>query len=96
MNADGSDRAQVRIRGENRMFEVTRPPAGDRAIEELKVHRRRAQAEAYFAYEAWSRAPKGDVSYASYRAAQDRADAAQDQLASAHRSKGDTAAAAAA
>jgi hypothetical protein len=38
-----------------------------------------ARAEANLAYEAWCRSP-GTVAYAVYRAAEDRADAAQDAL----------------
>jgi hypothetical protein len=41
---------------------------------------RDAQVEAARAYAAWCRAPGAD-GYAAYRAAQDRADAAQDALA---------------
>jgi hypothetical protein len=47
---------------------------------ELQYVRVEAQAEAQLAYEAWCRSP-GRGGYAVYRAAQDRADAAQDQLA---------------
>ena len=47
---------------------------------ELTYVRREAQAEADLAYEAWCRLPGRD-GYAVYRAAQDRADAAQDELA---------------
>lgn len=47
---------------------------------ELDYVRREAQAEADFADEAWCPLPGAD-GYAVYRAAQDRADAAQDQLA---------------
>jgi hypothetical protein len=43
---------------------------------------RDAQAEARLAYAAWCRRPGADA-YAVYRGAQDRADAAQDALASA-------------
>ena len=39
-----------------------------------------AQVEAELAYEAWCREP-GREAYVTYRAAQDRADAAQDALA---------------
>jgi hypothetical protein len=49
-------------------------------FEELSFVRREAQAEADLAYEAWRSSPCLDA-YAVYRAAQDRADAAQDQLA---------------
>jgi hypothetical protein len=47
---------------------------------ELQYARREAQAEADLAYEAWSELAGRD-GYAVYRAAQDRADAAQDELA---------------
>jgi hypothetical protein len=47
---------------------------------ELQYVRREAQAEAELAYAAWSELAGRD-GYAVYRAAQDRADAAQDQLA---------------
>jgi hypothetical protein len=49
-------------------------------IYELEYVWREAQAEANLAYEAWSELPRRD-GYAVYRAAQDRADAAQDDLA---------------
>jgi len=47
---------------------------------ELEYARREAQAEATLAYDAWSER-KGADAYTVYRAAQDRADAAQDALA---------------
>jgi hypothetical protein len=47
---------------------------------ELDYARREAQAEADVAYSAWCALPNRD-GYAVYRAAQDRADAAQDDLA---------------
>lgn len=49
-------------------------------FDELSYVRRHAQAEAELAYKAWGRSP-GAEAYAVYRAAQDRADAAQDALA---------------
>ena len=49
-------------------------------FEELSFVRREAQAEANLAYEAWRSDVSSDA-YAAYRAAQDRADVAQDQLA---------------
>jgi len=49
-------------------------------LEELRFVRREAQAEANMAYEDWGASPCGER-YAVFRAAQDRADAAQDQLA---------------
>ena len=57
------------------------PSSADYALlEELRFVRREAQAEADLAYGDWVTWPCGDR-YAVYRAAQDRADAAQDQLA---------------
>jgi hypothetical protein len=47
---------------------------------ELRYVRRAAQADAERAYDAWRQHPRG-ATYAAYRAAQDRADAAQDHLA---------------
>ena len=59
-----------------------RPSAHDFAmLEELSFVRREAQAEADLAYQDWLRLRSRDA-YAVYRAAQDRADAAQDDLAS--------------
>jgi hypothetical protein len=49
-------------------------------LEELNFVRREAQAEANLAYEDW-RSLRSRDAYAVYRAAQDRADAAQDDLA---------------
>jgi hypothetical protein len=49
-------------------------------FEELNFVWREAQAEANLAYEAWRRSPCLEA-YAVYRAAQDQADAAQDDLA---------------
>jgi hypothetical protein len=49
-------------------------------LEELSFVRREAQAEAKLAYEDWRDQPNRDT-YVVYRAAQDRADSAQDELA---------------
>jgi acyl-CoA reductase-like NAD-dependent aldehyde dehydrogenase len=58
-----------------------RPSVADYALlEELSFVRREAQAEANLAYADWRVLPSHER-YAVYRAAQDRADAAQDQLA---------------
>lgn len=58
-----------------------RPSVADYALlEELSFVRREAQAEANIAYGDWRELPNRER-YAVYRAAQDRADAAQDQLA---------------
>jgi hypothetical protein len=58
-----------------------RPSVADYALlEELRFVRREAQAEANLAYDYWGASPCRER-YAVYRAAQDRADAAQDQLA---------------
>jgi hypothetical protein len=50
--------------------------------DELAYARRTAHDEAVAAYEAWRESP-GRTAYAVYRAAQDRADQAQDVLATA-------------
>ena len=64
-----------------RTLERGRLPTRDLALlEELSFVRREAQAEATLAYEDW-RCLRSRDAYAVYRAAQDRADAAQDDLA---------------
>jgi hypothetical protein len=60
-------------------------------LEELSFVRREAQAEADEAYEDWKLLSSPDA-YAVYRAAQDRADAAQDDLAQLVGQLGDVAA----
>jgi hypothetical protein len=52
---------------------------GSRELDELEVVWRAARAEANLAYAAWGAQPGSDA-YAAYRAAEDRADAAQDAL----------------
>ena len=74
-------RMRLRIGGEKREFLIVRSSARDYTLlEELSCARRAAQAEADLAYRRWTRAPT-EERYVAYRAAQDRADAAQDQLA---------------
>jgi hypothetical protein len=51
-------------------------------LEEVFVLWSAARAEANLAYDAWCEAP-GSVAYAVYRAAEDRADAAEADLATA-------------
>ena len=81
MSQSDSNRTLLRFPDEQREFSVTRPSMHDVAmLEELSFVRREAQAEATIAYEEWRLWP-GDEGYAVYRAAQDRADAAQDELA---------------
>jgi len=81
MSQSSSDRTLLRFPGEQREFSVTRPSTHDLAmLEELSFVRREAQAEATVAYKEWRLWPGGET-YAVYRAAQDRADAAQDELA---------------
>jgi hypothetical protein len=81
MSQGDGNRALMRFPGEQREFWVTRPSAREYAlIEELSFVRREAQAEANVAYDEWRDQPSGER-YAVYRAAQDRADAAQDELA---------------
>jgi hypothetical protein len=55
---------------------------GPRAVVELQTVWSAARAEANLAYDAW-RATGGGRAYATYRAAEDRADAAEDALAAA-------------
>src|SRR5437763_15359161 len=79
MRRKQADRAVLTVAGEQYEFELA--CAYDSAIlEELSFVRREAQAEADFAYEGWRSRPCVDA-YAVYRAAQDRADGAQDDLA---------------
>lgn len=67
--------------GPGRTLARGRPSAHDLAMrEELSFVRREAQAEADVAYEDW-RSLRSSDAYAVFRAAQDRADAAQDDLA---------------
>lgn len=81
MSKQQSNRMRLRLGGEKRDFVVTPPTAHDYAMfEELSFARREAQAEANLAYATWTSQP-GEIGYTVYRAAQDRADAAQDQLA---------------
>jgi hypothetical protein len=82
MEREQGDRAVLSLRGESYEFALMQPPARAYAIlEELSFVRREAQAEADLAYEDWRHQPCR-TAYAVYRAAQDRADAAQDDLAS--------------
>ncbi len=68
-------------RGAEALVTDPRPSLRDYALlEEYSFVRREAQAEADLAYEQWHLQLCRD-SYAIYRAAQDRADAAQDALA---------------
>jgi hypothetical protein len=81
MSEQDGNRKLLRFPGEKREFSVTRPSAHDYAmLEELSFVRREAQAEANAAYDDW-RLGHDDEAYTVYRAAQDRADAAQDELA---------------
>jgi acyl-CoA reductase-like NAD-dependent aldehyde dehydrogenase len=69
------------VRGQQYEFTVVQPSVHEHAmLEELSFVRREAQAEADTAYHSWLELPCRDA-YAVYRAAQDRADAAQDDLA---------------
>jgi hypothetical protein len=81
MSRQETGRTLLRFPGEQRELAVARPTTYDYAIlEELRFVRREAQREANAAYEDWRLRP-GDDAYIVYRAAADRADAAQDQLA---------------
>lgn len=75
-------RAELDLVGEKHDFALTHPSLRDRALlEELSFVRREAQAEANLAYCDWQGMPCRDR-WAVFVAAQDRADAAQDALAS--------------
>jgi hypothetical protein len=75
------DGASVTVCGRDRMLASDRPSAHNFAmLEEFSFVRREAQAEANLAYEDW-RCLRSRDAYGVYRAAQDRADAAQDDLA---------------
>jgi hypothetical protein len=63
--------------------ELVRDDDGLWVLEELSYMWREAQREASLAYCHWRRL-RDRVAYASYRAAQDRADAAQDALGARH------------
>jgi hypothetical protein len=82
MSENPTKRVLVHVAGEQHSLETTVPSAYDYAmLEELSFIRREAQAEADQAYGDWRDSSSGET-YTVYRAAQDRADAAQDQLAS--------------
>jgi hypothetical protein len=75
-------RAELNVAGERREFALAEPSMHDYALlEELSFVRREAQAEANQAYADWQGRPSRDR-WVVYTAAQDRADAAQDALAS--------------
>lgn len=81
MNQDHRERATLSLRGESYEFALVGSQTRAYALlEELAFVRREAQAEANLAYEDW-RSELARNRYAVYRAAQDRADAAQDALA---------------
>jgi hypothetical protein len=81
MSEQDGNRRLLRFPGENREFSVARPTTREYAmLEELSFVRREAQAEANAAYDDWRLEHSGET-YTVYRAAQDRADAAQDELA---------------
>jgi hypothetical protein len=74
-------RAQLDVAGETREFALTHPSVHDYALlEELSFIRREAQVEANLAYADWRGLPCPER-WTVYIAAQDRADAAQDALA---------------
>ena len=75
-------RAQLDMAGASCDFALSHPSLRDRALlEELSFVRREAQAEANVAYSDWRGKPCRDR-WTVFVAAQDRADAAQDALAS--------------
>lgn len=81
MSRDSAERTTLEVAGQRYEFALTRHSVHDHAIlEELAYVRREAQAEADLAYLDWLEQPTREP-YLVYRAAQDRADAAQDDLA---------------
>lgn len=81
MSPHRANRAPLNRRSEEGKLAINHPSTHEYAIfEELGFIRREAQAEANLAYEDWQGRPCRNT-YAVYLAAQDRADAAQDQLA---------------
>jgi hypothetical protein len=81
MGRDQDERTVLTVRGERYEFALTGRAVHERdLLEELGFVRRKAQAEADAAYLDWLSDPASKA-YAVYRAAQDRADAAQDDLA---------------
>jgi hypothetical protein len=89
MGQDHVERALLTVRGQRYEFTLAEAAVNEPdLLEELSLVRREAQAEADIAYLDWLADPSG-AAYAVYRAAQDRADAAQDDLADcAHRTTG--------
>jgi hypothetical protein len=76
-----AQRALLEVAGDSREFTLASPSVRDYAmLEELSFVRREAQAEANEAYEDWREWP-GAETWIVFLAAQDRADAAQDELA---------------
>ncbi len=76
------DSAVLSVGRENREFLVPRSRSHAYAmLEELRFVRGEAQAEANHSYAAWRPGSCSGDAYVVYRAAQDRADAAQDALA---------------
>jgi len=81
MSPDDPNNAFTPVSRKHRESGAERPSIrGYAMLEELRFARLEAQREANLAYNNWSLHPSGDQYYV-YRAAQDRADAAQDALA---------------
>jgi hypothetical protein len=81
MSPNDISRELSRPRGAGALVADATPSVRDYAmLEEFSFVRREAQAEADLAYDQWH-VQLCRESYAVYRAAQDRADAAQDDLA---------------
>ncbi len=75
------DRALLNVGSDDPELTASRPSTYDyEMFEEFSFVRREAQAEANLAYQDWRALASADA-YVVYRAAQDRADAAQDDLA---------------
>lgn len=81
MMQKGFERMTVTVLGDDRELVVSPQRTLSHAVlDELEFVRREAQIEADQAYELWDHALSREA-YTVYRAAQDRADAAQDALA---------------
>lgn len=81
MNRDSAERTKLSVGGQLYEFALTSSRMPDHEMrDELSFVRREAQTEADMAYLDWLEQPSEEA-YVVYRAAQDRADAAQDDLA---------------
>jgi hypothetical protein len=81
ISSENANRPLLNAGGDDGDLAINRPSVHEYAmLEEINFVRREAQAEANLAYEDWRSRPCRET-YAVYLAAQDRADAAHDELA---------------